>query len=1365
MSQDLIIEGESGVEAYIDALTRVGRREVAGRFTLDEAKARAKLSRYQLVTPHHYVLEFVQAAHLLGATYITARAGGGWFELRFDGAALTAPELGQLWGAAFAAYHDDRERAMRHMAIGVQAALGLNPRQVNIICDSGHERVIFCVEGESAAVVRVEPSQRAGTLVQVRKAINLGVLHQSATAIEGRLPEFMLLRYRCALSEIPVLVNGQRVSAGLRAQDEHDDGCFVRVPIESEWERGWLGIRSPRWPSLVSVMQHGVLVTDHTMPAGPVSVRAVVASRRLSKNLSQSAFVQDEAWHTFMDEVILEAWHEALLRYIEPLLTKEDEAPALGLGSIGRLVLSHVAQLRERGHQVKGATRQLALVIEQLALWRAGDRVGEEAPSWRPSFVSLAQLGVGLTRQRPLAVTRIMFQEVAYEDDRHAMLAVGPDVSLIEAYLGQGAVDVTERLEIKSVRRRNELTWRAQPLFHGALDDAVYPCQVTQTLEHGGFVMVALVARGLSTSALQVYKQGRLLSTRQLSQAPMPRLLFIWSADPEPNERFDGVLHDGDYVEAMLGGVAMVPELIERYVARGDYPDERVWRAMLDGLCDATWWRALLKALGVVEVSAERLAAWRAQQREVDACGWALSEQALARQRGVRGQSRPVAELLAACPQLSKQPYLDRLGHNDSCSLTQVFELHVRLGFIPWVSREHESHAQRLWRVVYHEELKHEVLVLDEPQRQRLANIAPRGALRAYEAELERMVHRQRFMRLRPRQLELMRQDGEFIARRRLHDGLRGELGLCDVILDEGGVWASGGWLEVIVLVSGRLLARRRFRVGFGCFVAVVEAEAISPTLGWDDIIEDEAWREVELSLCEAARALIITKLIAVTRELDAGDVRHLELLWSFIVASQAHRARLWAHDELLGERLERAKLFVVTGQAEVLSYAQVKAQLELQDQLGFVHRREVSRVDEAGWLIVPDELEAAQPLLAQLFWQKRRIYSWGQRVEDHAQLVQARQAYMTRPRFEWRPLGAICTIEEGPDERGRLFHVALFVEEDPRRVGLELSLVCEGREAARRQLRRRWWRVEVMISSLSLIDWELSSALDGEQVRELIARAQSLESRVIARWIEALDEPERCQEDGVEQRWRALWRARFTSVGRMEESRQDDALLSGAWFKTNHGWLRLAELEALHAKSMLCFAWPEDEDAVMSSVIDAHVVILPTRSSLRELTSLFDGRALVSWSEWGDGASEPSFQGELEADGEVWGAEVSRAAHSGMFLDELAALMNRLCGADLAKGDESLWVRCIDWAPLPKRALVAIADGHLSLNSSHEGLQVLSQMRMFEQRGDADWAWCWLLCSVIYTACLMRAEDDGAVRALEFQERLMDHVLAWESP
>lgn len=75
------LAGQLGAER---ALARVGT------FELDPERARAKLQRFQLQDPHHYVLELIQAAHLLGATEIHITQDADEFDLRCDAGPLEA---------------------------------------------------------------------------------------------------------------------------------------------------------------------------------------------------------------------------------------------------------------------------------------------------------------------------------------------------------------------------------------------------------------------------------------------------------------------------------------------------------------------------------------------------------------------------------------------------------------------------------------------------------------------------------------------------------------------------------------------------------------------------------------------------------------------------------------------------------------------------------------------------------------------------------------------------------------------------------------------------------------------------------------------------------------------------------------------------------------------------------------------------------------------------------------------------------------------------------------------------------------------------------------------------------------------------
>ena len=64
---------------------RTGTPTSRGEFLLHQERAREKLQQFQLVSPHHYVLEFLKAAWLLNATRVEFNLDSTNSQVRFDG--------------------------------------------------------------------------------------------------------------------------------------------------------------------------------------------------------------------------------------------------------------------------------------------------------------------------------------------------------------------------------------------------------------------------------------------------------------------------------------------------------------------------------------------------------------------------------------------------------------------------------------------------------------------------------------------------------------------------------------------------------------------------------------------------------------------------------------------------------------------------------------------------------------------------------------------------------------------------------------------------------------------------------------------------------------------------------------------------------------------------------------------------------------------------------------------------------------------------------------------------------------------------------------------------------------------------------
>ena len=123
MSDDL----KPAVTDLITDLRGQGVEDSLGRFTLDREKAREKMRQFQLAEPHFYVLELVQAAVCKGATRIRFDIDADDMRMRFDGRPFTLEDLEHLYSSLFARQLSAENDARRQLALGVNAAMALNP--------------------------------------------------------------------------------------------------------------------------------------------------------------------------------------------------------------------------------------------------------------------------------------------------------------------------------------------------------------------------------------------------------------------------------------------------------------------------------------------------------------------------------------------------------------------------------------------------------------------------------------------------------------------------------------------------------------------------------------------------------------------------------------------------------------------------------------------------------------------------------------------------------------------------------------------------------------------------------------------------------------------------------------------------------------------------------------------------------------------------------------------------------------------------------------------------------------------------------------------------------------------------------------
>lgn len=190
-----------------------------GTVLVDPRKAVEKLRAHQLAQPGLYVLEVVRAAGLLGASELTLENDSDDLALGWEGAAPSASALLSLLDHLF----DANDRALRLLAVAVNAALGLEPSFVDLYT-TAHDplpedrvaRVRYTArdgvmgEGVLELVPRTKSLPRIGFRLHVRERFGAAVM---AEWLRREPAETALLRARLLAPRVQVARDGLPVQA------------------------------------------------------------------------------------------------------------------------------------------------------------------------------------------------------------------------------------------------------------------------------------------------------------------------------------------------------------------------------------------------------------------------------------------------------------------------------------------------------------------------------------------------------------------------------------------------------------------------------------------------------------------------------------------------------------------------------------------------------------------------------------------------------------------------------------------------------------------------------------------------------------------------------------------------------------------------------------------------------------------------------------------------------------------------------------------------------------------------------------------------------------------------------------------------
>lgn len=264
-----------------------------GSFTLATEKALSKLEKFQLPDPKLFILQWVQALVASGAQNITMLYEESTLQnkfvlsIEFDGPGYTRSEVDGLYDQVFRSGRDRSVDRLRELALGWLSACSL-PLTEMCLDSNGRRRVRIKGKGETT-----EASPQNQDKVEKKNEISLD--HQ--IWIEGRgtpgLDE--IVRQRCREVTCRLTLNRDSVGGG-QSGVPWPNKPFRNGPTSGVIGATYGGSAS----SSLAFLRYGVEFVSRSEPSLQPPIIARVTDNSLSKNVSQTDVVRDEAYEEFL---------------------------------------------------------------------------------------------------------------------------------------------------------------------------------------------------------------------------------------------------------------------------------------------------------------------------------------------------------------------------------------------------------------------------------------------------------------------------------------------------------------------------------------------------------------------------------------------------------------------------------------------------------------------------------------------------------------------------------------------------------------------------------------------------------------------------------------------------------------------------------------------------------------------------------------------------------------------------------------------------------------------------------------------------------------------------------------------------------
>lgn len=309
----------SDIESFLKDYKEDGVAESEGAFTINFAKAREKLAKFQLPDPHHLILKFVQAGNLAGHEVLIQTKGllqitiSGWRP------SLTLEHVADSLTSANLQGGND---PLVHLATGLSTLMGVTGEPILVrqrLQETQQNRLLEI--GET-----LELSEVSEEVAEDSLSITVPFPSQlSASTLKSLLEE------RCVASTIPILINDQplkgrlpesegkhrshyfqtnRQLAGKLWSEQSDSPVlwqsrtFPSSPVEKGPRTAWVSLSVDfDDKALVWLCQAGVLTQLKHLKLKVPGIMAIVSADDLPTDLTGSQFLDGPAMIDLIDWV------------------------------------------------------------------------------------------------------------------------------------------------------------------------------------------------------------------------------------------------------------------------------------------------------------------------------------------------------------------------------------------------------------------------------------------------------------------------------------------------------------------------------------------------------------------------------------------------------------------------------------------------------------------------------------------------------------------------------------------------------------------------------------------------------------------------------------------------------------------------------------------------------------------------------------------------------------------------------------------------------------------------------------------------------------------------------------------------------